>query len=75
MHGIGTYTTHSSGTKYVGEFQNGKSNGWGTQTWPDGTKYVGEWKDDLRNGQGVMIRPDGTKFREGRWIRDKYVRE
>ena len=37
--------TYQDGTKYVGEFKNGKRHGHGTLTYSDGAKYVGEYKD------------------------------
>jgi len=33
------------GTKYVGEWKNGKKHGQGTETWSSGWKYVGEWRE------------------------------
>lgn len=54
---IGT-KTYPDGSKYVGEFKNGKRNGQGALTWPDGRKYVGEFKDDKYIGHGT---PSVTK--------------
>ena len=34
--------TYPDGSKYVGEFKDGKKDGQGTYTFPNGTKYVGE---------------------------------
>ena len=59
--GQGTFT-YPDGTKYVGEFKDGKWNGQGILTYPDGGKYVGEWKDHEKNGLGVRSYPDGTKY-------------
>ena len=42
-HGEGTYT-HTNGGKYVGQFKDGKVQGFGTIFFADGTvKYQGEW--------------------------------
>jgi hypothetical protein len=60
-------TTFSSGSKYVGEFKDGKVEGQGTATYANGDKFVGEWRDDLRNGQGIEYRANGTIIRSGRW--------
>ena len=48
--------------KYVGEFKDGKFNGYGKLTWSDGKKYVGEWKNGKRNGQGTQTWLDGRKY-------------
>ena len=45
VNGKGTFTS-SNGTKFEGEFKNGKKDGKGTYTFPDGRKVVGIWKDD-----------------------------
>jgi hypothetical protein len=58
---FGTYT-YPSGSKYVGEFQDGDFNGQGTLIHPDGSKYVGEYKDNRKNGQGTYTWLDGTKY-------------
>ena len=40
--------TYKDGSKYVGEFKNGRLSGQGTFTWLDGVKYVGGLR--LENG-------------------------
>ena len=45
--GQGTLT-RADGSKYVGEFKDGKRNGQGTLTLPNGDKLAGEWKDDKK---------------------------
>jgi len=59
--GQGTYI-YDSGSKYVGEWKDGKLNGQGTMTWANGDKYVGEWKDGKKNGQGTLTYPSGGKY-------------
>ena len=54
--------TWASGSKYVGEFRNGKKNGQGTYTWANGYKYVGEYKNGKRNGQGTYTWASGAKY-------------
>jgi len=34
-----------NGTKYMGEWKDGKKHGQGTETWSSGWKYVGEWRE------------------------------
>ena len=36
---------YTDGSKYAGEFKDGKEHGQGTYTWSDGRKYVGGVKD------------------------------
>ena len=59
--GQGTYK-YSDGTKYKGQWKNGKLDGQGTYIYPDGSKYVGQFEDGQRNGQGTYIYPDGSKY-------------
>ncbi len=65
LNGQGAFTW-PDGTKYVGEFRDGKMDGQGTVTWPQGHKYTGGFKDDRLDGQGVEIRPNGTSL-QGEW--------
>ena len=66
---FGTYT-HADGSKYVGEYKNGKRHGQGTYTFASGSKYVGEWKDGKEHGQGIH-----TFGHSSEWAGDKYVGE
>jgi hypothetical protein len=50
------------GTKYVGEWRNGKPNGQGTMTYANEDKYVGEFKDAKLHGQGTFTFADGNKY-------------
>jgi hypothetical protein len=61
----GTYIW-SDGSKYEGEFKDGKPNGQGTLISPDGYKYVGQWKDGKQDGQGNYYHVDGGRY-VGEW--------
>ena len=63
--GQGTHT-YPDGSKYVGEFRDGKRHGQGTYTFQEGDTYVGEWKYGEENGQGTLTFPDGSTFSEGK---------
>ena len=56
--GQGTYRWES-GSKYVGEWKDGKTHGQGTYTWATGNsagnKYVGEFKNGRYHGQGTEL--------------------
>lgn len=67
---FGTYI-FIDGSKYVGEFKDGKFNGKGTATYISGNKYVGEWKDGKRHGQGISYIWDGQIW-EGIWKDDRF---
>jgi hypothetical protein len=72
LQGKGT-STFADGSKYVGEFKNGKLlHEQGTLTLADGSKYVGEWKNGKRNGQGTITYPNGEKrvgeFKDGKYV-------
>ena len=58
---FGTYTT-AKGTKYVGEFKDGKEHGKGTDAYADGDTYVGEFKDGIVHGQGTYTFVNGDKY-------------
>jgi len=64
-----------NGTKYMGEWKDGKKHGQGTFTYGkgkwEGDKYEGEFKVGYRNGQGTYTWSDGEKY-VGEW---KYGRK
>ncbi|MFL2800504.1 MAG: trypsin-like peptidase domain-containing protein [Paracoccaceae bacterium] len=60
INGKGTYI-FSKGSKYVGEYRNGKYHGQGTDTTP-GYVYKGEYKYGKRHGQGTYTRTNGDKY-------------
>jgi hypothetical protein len=75
VNGQGTCTyADIPGSKYVGEFMNGKKNGQGTFTWADGAKYIGGWMDGKMHGQGTFTKADGAIFK-GLFKNGKYVGE
>ena len=55
-----------NGSKYEGEFSNGKPNGKGVFNSPHGDTYEGNFKDSLANGFGNFTQKDGTIF-AGEW--------
>ena len=62
---VGSMTT-SKGSKYSGEFKNGKYHGQGTTTNATGDKYVGGWKDGKFYGKGTLTYSNGNK-KSGVW--------
>ena len=45
----------SDGTKYIGQFKDGKWHGQETLIFHGGEKYAGEFKDGMQRGQGNWI--------------------
>ena len=55
--------TYEDGSKYIGEWKDGKLNGQATYISNKGvTKYVGAWKDNLFHGIGTHIPRKGDKY-------------
>jgi len=63
-HGTGEFFSNETNQyildyKYVGEWQDGKTHGKGTQTWGNDMKYEGEFKNGFFDGYGVRTWPSG----------------
>ena len=52
-HGYGTFL-HADGTKYEGEWANGRKEGKGTISFPNGDTFTGYWSDGVISGPGVF---------------------
>ena len=82
MHGQGTYTW-DDGSKYVGEYKDGKRHGQGTLYWkskskifnniPAETTYIGQWMDEKMHGQGTATFADGT-VKDGLWENGEFIK-
>ena len=64
-------TIAANGSKYVGEWKEGKYHGQGTYTFANGSKYVGEWKEGEYHGEGTSTHSNGDKY-VGEWKESKY---
>jgi len=62
--------TYADGTRYEGDFVNGKPQGKGTMTLPDGSRYEGDFVNDNLHGRGILTAPDGRKY-EGDFVNGK----
>ena len=59
---------HKNGMKTIGEFTNGKPNGFGKSYYPDGSLFFeGEFKDGKRNGSGKLYSKNGKVLYDGNW--------
>lgn len=54
-HGFGV-ETNSDGSKYNGNFMEGKRHGKGAYTFPDGNIYIGEWVDNRMEGRVTIFK-------------------
>merc|ERR1712194_968421 len=71
FHGYGLRTTAESTA--LGEWQDGRLNGLGRQSWPDGRMYSGEFLDGAFSGHGRMHwrHPRGIMVYDGEYLKDK----
>ena len=62
----------ADGSKYEGNFGNGKINGYGTYFYANGSKYIGEWKEGYYNGEGTKYYgPEDVRV--GLWQNGEYL--
>lgn len=71
--GVGYYT-YKDGSKWVGEFKEGKPQGSGTCYYSNGDRYEGEWQRNLPQGKGIMYLKTGEVY-GGKWENGNLVRE
>lgn len=57
-------------TKYIGDWNNNKKNGFGIQVFENGDKYEGGWKMNRMNGQGTLWVLDAKKNLRRRYTGD-----
>lgn len=69
INGIGTFVW-PSGSRYEGEWKNGKRNGRGIFTSAQGETYEGEFKDDKFHGTGTYRFKNGDVY-SGQWRNGK----
>ena len=57
---------YPSGSRYIGEWKDGKEHGQGIFIWADGEEYIGQWMNGKKHGQGTYTYPSGAKY-VGQW--------
>ena len=61
---------YENGRKYIGQFKNGKREGYGIMYFPDGGRYEGNWENDLAHGKGIEYYQNGDRY-EGNYFKDE----
>jgi len=61
INGTGVYM-YKDGSKYSGEFKNGKRHGFGNLKLSGGTEFIGQSKQDVFYGNGTIMYPSGDKY-------------
>lgn len=51
-----------NGEEFVGEWKNGRKDGYGVWKSPKGDFYEGEWKNNKQNGKGIFVHVGGSKY-------------
>lgn len=70
-HGHGT-EKFVNGDLFMGNYENGKPNGFGEYHWSNGSTYKGYFKNGLRHGKGVWRKNFGkSDVYDGEWANDK----
>lgn len=69
--GYGVFA-YPDGSKYEGEFVNGKFNGQGTFYFADSSRYSGEFKENYPHGQGTRTYANG-KQETGQWRQGEFI--
>ena len=61
LNGLHSYIWED-GSKYFGEFSNGRLHGKGILIWADGLRYHGRFEDNKRTGKGTLTWVNGDKY-------------
>lgn len=69
--GIGVLIDNKN-QKLVGQFSNGKLEGYGIIHYTSGSIFIGQFKNGLRNGQGSL--KHSNKLVQGIWANDRYIK-
>ena len=56
---------------YIGDFKNGKKEGYGIMLYKNGGFFYGEWKNDLREGYGTLN--EFMDIYDGEWEKDIFI--
>lgn len=71
QNGQGTFA-YPDGSKYDGQFKQGRITGLGTWYFANGERYVGSFANNFPHGKGVLYRLDGSVLK-GEWKEGEYA--
>ncbi len=71
QNGKGTFA-YADGSKYQGQFINGRLEGWGTWYFVNGDKYIGAFQNNYVHGRGTLYKTNGEKT-VGDWKEGEYM--
>ncbi|HHS95156.1 MAG TPA: peptidase C14 caspase catalytic subunit p20, partial [Phaeodactylibacter sp.] len=63
---------YADGSRYEGQFKNGKLHGFGTRYLANGDKHVGSYYNNFPHGSGTLFLADGSQ-KEGEWVNGEYM--
>ena len=69
--GEGVYG-YPDGSKYEGQFLDGKPDGWGTFSYVSGDRYIGSFNNGYKHGKGTYYYADETQS-TGEWKEGEYL--
>ena len=72
MHGHGIMN-YADGSKYEGEFREGKKAGQGSRFFASGDRYVGTFESNVMHGTGIYYSMSAQTKRQGEWLNGKRV--
>ena len=58
---------YSNGSRYEGNWSNGKCSGFGIESFPNGSRYEGHFVDNNYNGKGIGFLANGDRY-EGNYV-------
>ena len=71
QNGKGTFA-YPDGSRFEGNFRNGRPQGNGTFNYPNGEKYTGSFQNGVPHGKGQLAQSDGKTI-TGQWSEGEYI--
>jgi len=62
------------GSSYLGNYCEGRKQGFGTFHYASKKYYRGQWEDGVQNGEGILFSQYGKIIKKGLWIKGQLGR-